>query len=332
MTVKAAHGGRRGDTMKLVTKAALASLALIGPAQAADLLGASPSTSFPASEAPTAIEIGSNWYLRGDIGASFEDGPTTSYAPVSVPPPGAAGLSFAAAAGPNARATNFDGGLGFGYRFSDYIRVDATWDYRTGAGLNRSATVVCPYALYGASSQITGLLQGYIYNPAETCDGVMSVRQHANTVLANAYADLGSWSGITPYVGGGIGATVSTMQGRLNYYETANGQPYGADLTPVGAYPLVWVDPYGSPIAPQPAIPFAPQNWNRTINSTTVGFAWALMAGFSYQLTPSVAIDLGYRYLNSGATRTPVNPQTGTTLRQSNISQQVRIGVRYLIQ
>ena len=36
--------------------------------------------------------------------------------------------------------------------------------------------------------------------------------------------------------------------------------------------------------------------------------------GVQHQLTPSVAIDLGYRYLNSGATRTLVNPQTGTTL------------------
>ena len=59
------------------------------------------------------------------------------------------------------------------------------------------------------------------------------------------------------------------------------------------------------------------QNWNRTINSTTYGFAWALMAGFSYQITPSIAIDIGYRYLNGGSTRTLVNAQTGTTLKQS---------------
>jgi len=318
--------------MKLVTRAALASLALATPAHAADLFGAAPPASFPASQAPTAIEIGSNWYLRGDIGASFDDGPTISYAPVSVPPPGAAGLPFAASSSPNARSTTFDGALGFGYRFRDYLRVDATWDYRAGAGLNRSATVVCPYGLYGEPSLSTGYLQGYFYNPLDTCDGVMSVRQHANTFLANAYVDLGNWSGLTPYVGGGLGATISAMQGSLNYYETANGQTYAADLTPTGAYPLIWVDPYGTPITPQPAIPFAPQNWNRTINSTTYGFAWALMAGFSYQLTPSVAIDVGYRYLNSGATRTLVNPQTGTTLHQSNVSQQVRIGVRYLIQ
>lgn len=319
--------------MKHVTRAALASLALIGPAQGADLFGTASPLTLPASQAPTAIEIGSNWYLRGDIGASFDNGPTVAYAPISVPPPTAASLPFTAGSAANAYSAAFDGGLGVGYRFSDYIRVDATWDYRSGPGLNRSSTVICPYSLDGAYSQGANMLLGYFYKPAETCQGIMTMRQFTNTALANAYVDLGNWSGITPYVGGGIGASFTSMQGKLNYYETANGQPYAADLTPIGAYPLIWVDPYhGLPISPQPAIAFAPQNWNRTINSTTVGFAWALMAGFSYQLTPSVAIDLGYRYLNSGATRTLVNPQTGATLKQSNVSQQVRIGVRYLIQ
>ena len=54
---------------------------------------------------------------------------------------------------------------------------------------------------------------------------------------------------------------------------------------------------------PQPAIAFNQQNWGHSLNSTTYGFAWALMAGLSYQITPSVAIDLGYRYLNGGPTR-----------------------------
>ena len=323
--------GRSGaKTMKLSTKAALASLALAAPAHGADLFGSAPGT-FPASEAPTAIEIGSNWYLRGDIGASFDDGPTLSAAPISAPPPGAASIPLAAWTGSNAERANFDGGLGFGYRFGDYLRIDATWDYRAGAGGNRSAIVVCPYALHGETSP-TGAPLGYFYDPADTCDGVMSVRRHANTFLTNAYVDLGNWSGFTPYVGGGLGLAVTSMQGSLNHYETANGQPYAADLTPTGAYPLIWLDPYGTPISPQPMIPFAPQNWSRTINSTTAGFAWALMAGFSYQLTPSVFVDFGYRYLNGGATRTLVNPQNGTTLRQSNVSQQVRVGLRYLIQ
>jgi opacity protein-like surface antigen len=336
MPVKAARGDRGRipgrEMMKLLARAALSSLALMGQAHAADLFGAAPPTSSPASDAPTQIEIGSNWYLRGDIGVSLDDGPTVSLSPIAVPPAGVFGQPLPAEAGPNARTTNLDGALGFGYRFSDTLRVDATWDYRAGPGANRSSTVVCPYGLYGASSQTIGYLQGYLYNPADACDGVMTVRQHTNTFLANAYVDLGTWNGLTPYVGGGLGVNVLSTSGGLKSYETANGQPYAADLTPLGAYPQIWVDSFGRPIAPQPAIAFAPQNRNRTLDSTTYGLAWALMAGFSYPLTPSVAIDIGFRYLNSGATRTLVNSQTGTTLKQTNVSEQVRVGVRYLIQ
>jgi opacity protein-like surface antigen len=308
--------------MKLVTKAALASLALAAPAHAADLFGGSSLPSFPTSKAPTAIEIGSNWYLRGDLGVSFDAEPTVSLSPISAPPPGAVTI------GPDAHSTDFDGALGFGYRFSDYLRLDATWDYRIGPRSNRSDTVVCPYGLHSATGS-----NGYYYNPADTCDGVMNLQQHTNTVLANAYVDLGSWSGFSPYVGGGLGVSVTSMSGGVNYYQTNTGYAYAADLTASGGgYPLVWVNAYGAPITPQPAIAFAQQNWNRALDSTTTGFAWALMAGFSYQLAPSVAIDIGYRYLNSGATRILVNAQTGTTLRQSNVSQQIRVGVRYLIQ
>ena len=121
-----------------------------GPGQAADLFGAAPPASSPASQAPTAIEIGSNWYLRGDIGASFDNGPTVSVAPISIPPQASQPL---AETGANARSTDLDGGLGFGYRFSDYLRIDATWDYRTGAGRTRSRTVVCPYGLYGGAAR-----------------------------------------------------------------------------------------------------------------------------------------------------------------------------------
>jgi opacity protein-like surface antigen len=319
--------------MKLVTKAALASLALAAPAQAADLFGTAAPASFPESEAPTTVEIGSNWYLRGDLGVSFDDGPTVSLSPIGAPPLGAPGQPIPVAIGPNAHTTDFDGTLGFGYRFSDYLRLDATWDYRTGPGANRSATVVCPYDLYPEYDAITLLPLGYLYNTHDTCDGVMTVKQHTNTFLANAYVDLGNWRGFTPYLGGGLGVSVTSMSGGVNYYQTSNGYPYAADLTATaGGYPLLWVDAYGRTLAPQPAISFARQNWNRTIDSTTTGLAWALMAGFSYQLTPSVAIDVGYRYLNAGSTKTLLNAQTGTTLKQSNVSQQIRVGVRYLIQ
>ena len=113
MPVKAAAGGRtavyRGEPMKHVTRAALASLALIGPAQGADLFGTAPPPTLPASQAPTAIEIGSNWYLRGDIGASFDRRSDGLLSPISVPP--ASGQPpFTAGTAANAYSTDFDGG------------------------------------------------------------------------------------------------------------------------------------------------------------------------------------------------------------------------------
>ncbi len=149
---------------------------------------------------------------------------------------------------------------------------------------------------------------------------------------ANGYVDLGTYSGFTPYVGGGLGVNVNTMSGSLNYYETANGQSYAADLSPTGAYPQIWVSQYGLPITPQPNIAFAPQNWNRSINSTAYTFAWALSAGIGFQLNPSATLDIGYRYLNSGAIDKLVNPETGMAVRQNNSSQQILVGIRYVLQ
>jgi opacity protein-like surface antigen len=60
--------------------------------------------------------------------------------------------------------------------------------------------------------------------------------------------------------------------------------------------------------------------------------AWALAAGLGFKLTPSATLDIGYRYLNSGTVNTLINPQTGATIRQSNASHQIRVGVLYYLQ
>jgi opacity protein-like surface antigen len=59
--------------------------------------------------------------------------------------------------------------------------------------------------------------------------------------------------------------------------------------------------------------------------------AYDLMAGIGIQITPSATLDIGYRYLNSGAYSYLVNPQTGQTIKEKNTSQQVRVGIRYML-
>ena len=326
--------------MNRLAAAAIAALALTPmPTRAADLLGtaAPPMLDMPASSAPTAVEIGSNWYIRGDIGVSFDDAPTIAISSISAPPPGNATTPVSANFGPNRYSTDFAIDLGVGYRFNNFFRLEAEYGYRNGPGGSSSATVVCPYGLTGLTSQTPDpygnyLQLGYLYNTTNTCNGIVNVSQHNNVGLVNGYLDLGTYWGVTPYVGAGGGVNANTMSGTLNYFQTSNGAIYAANLTPTGTYPQIWIDQYGDAINPKPDIAFNQQNWNRTISSTKYTLAWALMAGFGFQLTPSATLDIGYRYLNTGTGNTLLNPSTGTVLKQTNSSQQLKIGIRYMIE
>ena len=269
--------------------------------------------------------------MRGDLGISFDRSPSVSFSSIALPPLGAVGAPVTIGNGTNWTTTNFTGGAGFGYRWNDWLRFDATWDYRTGPGGSRQAAVVCPYGLNPVSSP-AGVPLGFLYDTTNTCNASANVSQSDNAFLANAYFDLGTYYGFTPYVGGGLGVNMNTLTGSVNYNETANGQTYIANLTAVPPFPPVWVNTQGQALAPQPNIAFAPQFWNRSIRTTTYSMAWALAAGVGYKITPSLTLDIGYRYLNSGTVNTLINPQTGATIRQTNASQQIRVGFLYYIQ
>jgi opacity protein-like surface antigen len=316
--------------MKVLLSLACAGAIVAAPASAADLLGTSPPLTVPASQAPTAFEVGTNWYVRGDIGVSFDRAPSVSFSSIALPPLGVVGAPFTIS-GANWTTTNFTGGAGFGYRWNDWLRFDATWDYRTGPGGSRQAAVVCPYGLTGVSSP-AGAPLGFLYDTTNTCNGSASLHQYDNAFLANTYLDLGTYYGFTPYVGGGLGLNMTTLSGSANFNETANGLPYAANLTAVSPFPPVWVNAQGQTLAPQPNIAFAPQFWDRSIRSTTWSMAWALAAGVGFKLTPSATLDIGYRYLNTGTVNTLLNPQTGLTIRQYNASHQIRVGVLYYLQ
>jgi len=198
--------------------------------------------------------------------------------------------------------------------------------------------VICPYAanIETVTTQTAnGPVQtptGVLYNPADTCNGVLKLKQWNNMVLGNAYVDLGNYYGVTPYVGAGAGLNVNYATGALNYFETANGSPYRANLTPNGTTPYIWRYPNGTAVNPAPNIAFNGQNWDRIIKSTHYSFAFALMAGIGYQLSPSATLDIGYRFLDTGATHVILSSPGGTSLKQSNVSQEVRVGIRYAIQ
>ncbi|HOV05231.1 MAG TPA: outer membrane beta-barrel protein, partial [Kaistiaceae bacterium] len=116
----------------------------------------------------------------------------------------------------------------------------------------------------------------------------------------NGYIDLGTYAGITPYVGAGIGTS---------YLETSN---------------ISYINPNG-----------ATGTWH---GAGQWNFAWALQAGVGYEVNERLTLEAGYRYINlgdaeSGTVRClPVGSCTYQGLKIKDIdSHDLRLGMRWLL-
>ena len=323
--------------MKSLFTVVLAGLATAtAPAMAADLFGsAPPPMTFPAADGPTAVEIGSSWYIRGDIGMSWDQVPSISINNQSVPPAGNATTPIGVNEGETRYGRNLAADVGVGYQFNNYFRMDATYEYRNGSGASGQNTVVCPYSAYGLTNQKTGYTIGIAYDTSDTCNGELNVNQWNNMFLGNAYFDLGSYYGVTPYVGAGAGLNVNSTSGSLDYFETANGQLYAADLTAPSGYPLIWVNPKtGVPITPgaQSFLRTAGLEPQRPIDALRLRLR--LDGGRRH---PAHALgDPGPRLPLPGHRRDLDRLQHAGQQRRrqgiGQVSQEIRVGIRYAIQ
>ena len=59
-------------------------------------------------------------------------------------------------------------------------------------------------------------------------------------------------------------------------------------------------------------------------------FAWAVMAGVAIAMTDHAQFDVGYRYLDLGPF-TGLSSPTGTSVTQRIRANELRVGVRYMI-
>lgn len=218
--------------LKFWKKALAAALAgcVAGPALAADLY--EPPV---VEQAPPEVvyqdsgEYG-GWYIRGDVDYHWSKMRGANY--ILYGTPGASN---------NFDFTNLRGtgslGLGIGYQASKHLRFDVTGDYWFKTNFRGQTTGVC-----GA--------------PPVACVSVDTSKMSALLLLANAYADLGTWHGITPYVGAGIGGAYVKWDELNNDNGTVTIHRGG-------------------------------KGWR---------FAYALMAGASYCLTSNLKLDAGYRF------------------------------------
>ncbi|MCD7110560.1 porin family protein [Rhizobium sp. DKSPLA3] len=201
--------------------------------------------------------VSTGLYLRGDLGyAAFRDD-------------GAPDLSVAGA------RRGFDddrfdrpvsGTLGLGYRLTDILRADLTADLFDGRFEGTQETA-------GVSTRYRADLRGV-------------------GLMANAYVDLATVAGFTPYLGAGIGATYVDWQ---DVTVRSGGAPVAG-----GAYE-------------------GDDGWR---------FTYALMAGASYDLTERLKLDIGYRY--SDIARGDMFARAGEQARDDGLSRhEIRAGLRF---
>lgn len=239
-------------------------------------------------EIPQPAQFGGNWYLKGYIGMANQHFQTLDHSTF-------AGPDFFEWLDQGEFAAVPLFGVGIGWQASDHVRVDLTAEYRGKSAFNamdRYDTDSNPPDFGGTPGADWGTNQ-------------YSGKKSELLFLANAYWDLNSWNGITPYVGAGIGASYNTI------------------------YDFV-----------DQNVPAAGGGWAPTGHK--LSFAWAVHAGASMQLNNNLSLDFGYSFVSLGDAQTgpfqnqdptlgcAAVPGTCTPMMFKGLySHDFRVGVRY---
>jgi len=260
---------------RLVLAAALITT-FAGQALSADMLRQPAEPRIGAPE--QAQEWGTGWYLRGDIGVSREQAP--AFFPGGMPGFDGKQLTLGSVS------------VGAGYKLNNWFRMDMTYDYRQRIKNSAdSAAFDCPVEIRGLNDPVTGNPVG-VYAVNNQCVARQAAKLTRQALLTNAYFDLGTWAGVTPYIGAGVGVAHGRVRATYDWIDQASGTHYGPTLTLPGGYPVVWMDAFGNPVPPGVSN-FGVQDRRAGLNRTRINFAWAGMAGFAINVSPNAQIDFG---------------------------------------
>lgn len=229
---------RSFKTLSLVAAALMASTAMV---QAADLIPP-PTYADPPEIVPQAV---GGWYIRGDIGYAHMDVQGVRYYQ---------GAFLTGEFEQHELDSTWMLQGGIGYQATDYLRIDATLGYYGSASFDGDSAP--------AGSACNGGFGNFCdYNDDSELDSAL-------LLMANAYVDLGTYNGFTPYAGLGIGGAHVSWGNLLND-QTCTGSAddvacSATDFNHAGA-----------------------SEWR---------FAWAIHAGASYDVNCRTKIDGGYTY------------------------------------
>jgi opacity protein-like surface antigen len=248
------------------------------------------------------VEVGSGWYLRGDVGYAFSHPfDDTSNNP---------GFSHS--------RTLFDASVGMGYHFNDYLRADLNLGILPSNKFGDSVDTTCSGSttttiVDNTSGTITS--QTTASGTTQPCKGSSNALNKAYSLMANGYVDLGTYVGITPYIGAGVGVVYdkyASAIGAKNCVESAS-SVVGNGTTTTTQFNCD--DPAGYD--------------GQVSSKASYDFAYSLAAGLSYQATKNVSVDLGYEYLSIPSAQYVAYDNGLFNVHKGVNFQTVKLGLRY---
>jgi len=242
------------------------------------------------------VEVGSGWYLRGDIGYAFShpfEHQETATGPLD---------SF------TDESSLFTGSIGMGYHVNDYLRVELNGGILPTDKFGEHAKL----AATCDGSTLEADFFGNINSVPDTqpCDLSDNASNKGYSIMANGYVDLGTYVGFTPYVGGGIGVAYN------KYFRSIGARDcVEVPVNSGGTGGFFCNDPAGYE--------------GQTDTEGKFNLAYSIGAGFSYQVTKNVSVDLGYEYFSAPGAKYVAYDSGAFNIRKGVDYQTVKLGVRY---
>ena len=190
------------------------------------------------------------WYLRGDIGYDIFKSATFSHASVS-----AASGSFIDESIDRTGSI----GVGVGYEFNDWFRADITGEIRGTENFGAVDSYLFNCTTAGITTGSCG--GGGIITRNNMWSGSLT----SHVLMLNAYANIGTWYGVTPFIGGGIGLAVHRVHGVQDF-----------DPSDLG----------GGGFA---------------TDATSTNFAWNAQIGVEFEVAENLMFSTSYRYIDLGS-------------------------------
>lgn len=312
--------------MKLLTRLLLSSAVLVAW-PLSQSIAADYDAPLYIEEAPeyVPVEIGSGWYLRGDVSYNFARDYTNYEIAEPVPPTGFE------LEGLGETHTVVGGTVGFGYHFNDIFRADMNFGMLSSSKANVFGSRDDGCAVTQTVTTVTYDINGDPIDPPDVdvsnvdvdCYSKTTAESTAWTGMANVYADLGTVAGFTPYVGAGLGLVYTPVKLNLND-RTCSAFEEIESVAGVSQTTTTQL------CEGQTSVNDEDVDYPGTsIDRNKVSLLYSLGAGVSYQMSQNASLDVGYHWITApGAEYVTIRNDDVVIAKGMNIHQ-VKVGLRY---